>query len=52
MSASKPLLLRPEDEDIIVLRNEGVLPHKYTASQPRRTRLESSSPWKPQFFYT
>jgi len=28
-------------------RNVGILPQQYTASRPRRPRLESSSPWKP-----
>jgi len=26
----------------------GILPHYYTISQPRRPRLESSSPWELQ----
>jgi hypothetical protein len=30
----------PEDGDSMVLRNVGILPHKYTALQPRRLRLE------------
>jgi len=28
--------------------DEGILPQSYTASQSRRTRLETSPPWKPQ----
>jgi len=31
-----------------VLWNGGNLPQHYTASQPRRSQLESSLPWKPQ----
>jgi len=38
----------PEYGDIVVLTNDGNLPYNYTASQYRRQRLESSSPWKPQ----
>jgi hypothetical protein len=33
---------------LLDLWNFGILPHHYTASQPNRPRLESSSPWKPQ----
>jgi len=29
----------------------GILPHHYTASQPRRPRLEYSPPWKSQVSY-
>jgi hypothetical protein len=32
----------------IILWNVGILPQNYTASQTRKTRIESSSPWKPQ----
>jgi len=32
----------------MVLRNVSILLHNYAASQPRRHRLESPSPWKPQ----
>jgi hypothetical protein len=32
----------------MVLRNGGILPQHYTASQLRRTWLKSSVPWKPQ----
>jgi hypothetical protein len=38
----------PEDECSNVLRNTDILPQHYTASKPRRLRLESSPPWKPQ----
>jgi hypothetical protein len=41
----------PEDGDSTVLRNVGILPQHYTASQPRRPRLESSSLWKSQISY-
>jgi len=34
--------------DSAVLRHVGILPQHYTASQPRRPRLESSLPWKHQ----
>jgi hypothetical protein len=36
------LNLHPEDGSSMVLRNAGILPQHYTASQPRRTPLESS----------
>jgi hypothetical protein len=36
----------------MVLRSDGVLPHRYTTSQPRRQRLESSPPWKPRTSHT
>jgi hypothetical protein len=39
--------LQGEDGGSMVLRNFGILPHIYTASQCRR-QLESSPPWKPQ----
>jgi hypothetical protein len=35
--------LCPEDRGSKALRNCGILPQHYTASQPRRTGLESSS---------
>jgi hypothetical protein len=35
-----------EDGGSMVLRNVGILPQHYTASQPRRPRLESTSSWK------
>jgi len=31
--------------------NVGILPQHHTASEPRRPRLESSPPWKPQNSY-
>jgi len=37
-----------DNEGSIDLRNIGILPQYYTASQPRRPRLESPPPWKPQ----
>jgi len=37
----------PEEVGSKVLRNGGILPQHYTASQPRRPRLKSSEPWKP-----
>jgi hypothetical protein len=36
-----------EDGGSMDLWNVGVLLQQYTASRPRRPRLESSSPWKP-----
>jgi hypothetical protein len=45
---SNTLNLHSEDGGSKILRNVGILPHHYTASQPRRARLESSSPWKTQ----
>jgi len=33
-----------------VLQNVGIRPQNYTATQPRRTWLESSPPWKPWTF--
>jgi len=33
------------------LRNAGILPQHYTASQPRTPRLESAPPWKPQIMH-
>jgi len=44
-------LLHPEDGSNIGLRNAGILPQHYTASQPKRLRLESSPPRKPQISY-
>jgi len=38
----------PEDGGNIDLWNFGILPQLYMASQPKRTWLETSSPWKPQ----
>jgi hypothetical protein len=38
----------PEDGGSMVLRNVGILPLHHTASQTRRSRLESSPPWKSQ----
>jgi hypothetical protein len=38
----------PEDGVSMDLRNVGILPHHYTVSQPRRPRIESSPPQKPQ----
>jgi len=40
--------LHPEDGGSMVLRNVGILPWHYTASHPRRPRLESSPPRRPQ----
>jgi len=36
--------LHPEDGDSLDLQNVGVLPQHFTASQPKRRRLESSPP--------
>jgi hypothetical protein len=36
----------PGDGVSTVLRNVGILPHHYTASQPRKTSTLCSSPWK------
>jgi len=36
-------IVTPEDGGSMVLRNDGILPQHYTASQPRRPRLESKS---------
>jgi hypothetical protein len=44
--------LHPEDGGSMFLRNLGILPHRYTESQPKRPRLESSRPWKPQISYS
>jgi len=38
-------------ESSMDFRNVGILPHDYTASQPRRPRFESSPPWKLQILY-
>jgi len=38
----------PEDGGSPEPRNVGVLPQHYTASQTRRIRFKSSSPWTPQ----
>jgi len=35
----------PEDRSSIDPWNVGILPRHYTASQPRRSGLESSPPW-------
>jgi hypothetical protein len=40
--------LHPEGGSSKYLRNISILPQYYTVSQPRRPRLESSPPWKPQ----
>jgi hypothetical protein len=42
--------LHPQGEDGSnnVPRNVSILPQHYTASQPRKPRLESLPPWKPQ----
>jgi hypothetical protein len=37
-----------EDWGSVDLWNVGILPQHYTASRPRRPRLEASSPWKHQ----
>jgi hypothetical protein len=37
-----------EDGSSKFLRNVGILPQHYTASQPTRHRYEFSSPYKPQ----
>jgi hypothetical protein len=42
------LNLPPEDVRSMDLRNVDVLLHHHTTSHPRRTRLESSPPCKPQ----
>jgi len=41
-------VLHPEDGGSMVLRNVGILPQHYTASQRRKSRLESLPPWKFQ----
>jgi hypothetical protein len=38
----------PQDGCSMDLRNVGILPQHYTALQPRRPRLVTSPPWKPQ----
>jgi len=43
-----PALLQPEDGGSIDLWNIGILPQHCTASQPRRPRLETPPPWRPQ----
>jgi len=40
--------LHPEDGGSMDLWNVGILPRHYTESQPKRPRLASSPPWKPQ----
>jgi len=40
--------LHPADGGSMDLRNVTILPQNYTASQPSRSRLESSPPWIPQ----
>jgi len=40
--------VRAEDGGSKVLQNVGILLQHYTLSQPRRSRLESSLPWKHQ----
>jgi hypothetical protein len=40
-----------EDGGSMVLRNAGILPRHYTASQRRRPRLEFSTPWELQISY-
>jgi len=44
--------LQPECGGSKVLRNIGVLPHHYTASEPRKSRLKFSSIWKHQISQT
>jgi hypothetical protein len=44
---SQLLSLHPENGDSKVLRNVGILPYRYTASQTWRPRLVSSPLWKP-----
>jgi hypothetical protein len=39
---------KTEDGGSMDLWNVGILPQHYTASEPRRPRLETSPPWKPQ----
>jgi len=39
---------QPEDVGSMVIRNVGILPRHYTASQPKRPQLGISPPWKPQ----
>jgi len=41
------LHIQGEDGDMLDLRNVGILPEHYTASQLRRPR-GSSPPWRPQ----
>jgi len=40
--------LHPGYADSTDRRNVGILPQHYTSSEPRRHRLETSPPWKPQ----
>jgi hypothetical protein len=42
------LNINPEDEGSTVHRKVGILPQHYTASQPKRLRLETSPQRKPQ----
>jgi len=42
-----PSSLHPEDGGSKVFRNVGILPRRYTASQPKRLRHETLPPWKP-----
>jgi len=43
---------KPEDGGSMALRSIGILPHHYTASQPRRSWLGSLSSLKPQISQT
>jgi hypothetical protein len=47
-SCKAPCYLHLQDGGNKALRNVGILPQHYTASKPRRPRLELSPPWKPQ----
>jgi len=45
-------LNHPEDAGSIALWHNGILPHHYMVSQPRRQWPESSSLWKPQISHS
>jgi hypothetical protein len=47
-STSQHHALHPKDGGSKVLKNDGILPKHYMASQARRSQLESSLPWQPQ----
>jgi hypothetical protein len=52
MTNSCHLTHHPEDGSTKVLRNNGIVPQKYTASQSRRRPwLESSKPWRLEISY-
>jgi len=43
--------LHPEDGGSMVLWEVGILSQHYTASEPRRPRLESSPLWEPKILH-